>query len=401
MIPDGEVRSINFGGEIETLYILLALELLSRKTEKDISEINLPPSRTLAFMDEATNSFNIKLNNQSSIPNFDGYISQEAKAKVDDLKNLIGKAKKAQEEKERMEVMEKPISNKKVDEFWDLFVKEFYRNVTFRSLFKRENKFIDNSNEDPGSNLIDLIGYNQIDLKEGFLEDWYVSYVGWGERYGEGFARSEDNLVYKQMTEKLKNRQTILVSDFIINLEETLQKNKFSKPFIFTTYDYDIETNVLRSSEKFIPRWSPNRDHKGYDKYGFYIGFLETKNAQIPIFRMVGIDEVVKNACLVDMDKVGIFIQFPPIKTLDDKKFQRDIFMYKIIDLNADTEKRQQILKENPSWLKEKSDPESYLKDKVLVNIYSKFEFKITDAAAGVYFEFSSRQNKKGLKSSP
>jgi hypothetical protein len=390
--PDGEVRIIDFGTDVEYLYIILVLGLLSNKTPAEIEALKLPPSRHLAFLAEPQSSLNKKIEEIEISPTLlADYIGTQAREKTQVLKELLNKAKIDQEEIERVEIIGRSLSDKKIREFWDLFIKEFYEHSTLRSLFKGFGKLNDMSSGIDSSSQVKLIGYNQIDNKEGFFEDWHVHYVGWGEQYGEGFARSEDISIYEKIANELVDKSTISFSDLIPSIEQRVERSAFSKPILLSPFAYSIEVRTMKLPEKFIQRWDHRKDHKGYDKYPFYMGFLDLKNTQVPIFRMVrpGPKEInEKDACLIDLERIGVINQYPPINVPEDKQFQKDIFMVKIIDLNSDNEKRQKILAENPSWLAEKQDPDVYLKGKAVINIYSKFEFEVTDNTAGTHFKF-------------
>ncbi|MFA6094838.1 MAG: hypothetical protein WC757_03060 [Candidatus Paceibacterota bacterium] len=391
IIPDGEVRMMNFSDDIESFYIFLVLESLKNKTPEEIGVITLPPSRELASMAENNSSIHRKLSDLGIIPNFDQFISVQARQKTEALKSLIEKARKDQEEIERKEIMEKSISSNRVEEFIKLFLKEFYGHTSLRSLFVNQGKLEDKTH---GVDIspVQLWGYNQIERKEAFFESWHVSYGGWGQQYGEGFARSEDGLIYKRISENLSNKKHISFIDLIPEVEKTISKDGFTKPILFSPFANSLEMQTLRSSEKFVAGWDNRKDHMGLNKYSFYVGYLDFKTSRIPIFRVINGDNTKRDACLVDMNRIGTLTQYPPIKELGDKDFQKDIFMFKIIDLNLDEEKRKKIIDDKPKWLEDKIDSDSYLRGKVLLNIYSKVEFNVTDSEAGIYFTFKEKE---------
>lgn len=392
LVPNGGVQTIDFPGTTEWLYIFLMLELLTRKTPEEVAAINLNPTRDLAFLAETNSSFRQKVNDLNPINDF---LTEAAKDKTTELISLVERAKTAQEEKEKIEIMGRALDTERIEEFYELFSKEYYQHATLRALFKAHGKLDDKSTEDViEPTTVDMVGYNQIDSKEGFFKGWYVHYVGWGEQYGEGFARSEDGLVYDKITNSLTNKSKISFSALIPTIEEMLGSSKYTNPCLLSPFAYSLEFSKLRSSEKFVPKWNGGEnDHKGYDKFSFYIGFIKTKFGQVPVFNIIGSrKKESRDACLVDMSRIGRLIQYPPIKTVEDKVYQKDIFQFKVMDLNIDDAARNKIVTDNPTWLQEKTDGEAYLRSKVLLNIYSKSEVVIDDVSAGTHISFTESE---------
>lgn len=390
IVPNGEVQTISVGANLEDLYIYLVLELLTRKTGEEVAAINLVPHRSLAFLAESNSPFFRKLDDLSQVHGLDKLITENAKSEVDDLKSLLERAKSAQEDIERVEVRERELSSEKIDEFWELFKREYYEHATIRTLFKLHEGLVDKSGDDTFETQdVNLVGYNQIDNKEGFFKGWYVHYVGWGEQYGEGFARSENASLYEKFVENLTEKRNISFNQLIPTVEELVRTHKYEAPCLLSPYAYSMELRDVRASKKFVPRWQEHKGHKGYDKLAFYSGLIELDGVNVPVFNVIGSKRGdVRDACLVDLKKIGELVQYPPVKTEDDKRFQRDIFLFKVIDLNSDDVARNKILTDNPSWLDDKEDKESYLRGKVLLNIYSKSQMLIKDVSAGARLTF-------------
>lgn len=394
VIPNGGVQTMDFDSDLEFFYILLALNSLVGKTEEEVASINLPPSRELAYMAESNSIFDQKLRGIPTNENFKLFLREGAIDAIPILKMLLERSKTKQEEIEADFIRNSTLSPKKVEEFWNLFQQEFYSNASLRSLFKSTGKYSDKSKGrglDPKN--VSLMGYNQLDAKEGFLESWHVHYVGWGEQYGEGFARSEDVSIYKSIVQNLEKTKEINFEDIGISVESAIKSGTYSKPVLLSPFAYRMEMDGIRSSEKFVQKWHNNAKQTGYEDYPFYIGYFDFGKTLVPVFRVVGPEQITeKNACLVDLARIGVLKQYPPIRTMDDKQFQRDIFLFKVIDLNANTEEFEKLIVANPDWLQQQADPAAYLRRKVLLNIYSKYEFVFEDKSAGVLFTFLDRE---------
>jgi len=88
----------------------------------------------------------------------------------------------------------------------------------------------------------------------------------------------------------------------------------------------------------------------------------------------------LKNKVIVtDLSSFGVLNQYSPIDKPEDTECQYDIFFIRVSDLNQDDQRRQKIITNNPAWLKEHEDNEGYLRQKALINLYQKFEFKIIE----------------------
>jgi hypothetical protein len=64
------------------------------------------------------------------------------------------------------------------------------------------------------------------------------------------------------------------------------------------------------------------------------------------------------------------------------------MLLIRVVDLNVDVGRRNEIIAQNPPWLAEHSDPVAYLSGSVLVNVDEKFRIEILDGTAGVCLTF-------------
>ena len=58
--------------------------------------------------------------------------------------------------------------------------------------------------------------------------------------------------------------------------------------------------------------------------------------------------------------------------------------LIRVVDLNADAERRNEILNEKPPWLGQEMNPEAYLRGRVLVSVSEKFHIEVLDANQAV-----------------
>lgn len=388
VIPDGEVRMLDFHSKLDYLYLILALEHIPGSQDQ-LEKVSLPNDRDLSFLIKENGDLQKKLSeietNYSTA--WTEFITQANISKASLLRELFDKTQKEYEIDEKEYIKTASISNKKVDEFYNLFSKGFDSHATLRKLFARFKRLTDLSKTEELKSEIDLIGYNQIDMKEGFIEDWYVHYVGWGEQYGEGFARSENQMVFEKIADNLSETKEIEKEEIILQITECLKQKKMSNPVIAGSFVNHFELQHLRASDQYVPRWDRRYGSTDFDDLPFYMGYLKYDDLKVPILRVFSKKPGLTKTLIVFSAKdIGKWIQYPPIKNLNDKDGQRGIFLYRIYDLNVANEQRNKILQQNPEWLHEHTKPEDYLRGKALINIFEKFEFNILDKNAGCRF---------------
>lgn len=388
VIPDGEVRMLDFHSNLDYLYLILALENIPGSRDQ-LEKISLPPSRDLTFLIENNGELQKKLTEIETNYHtaWTDFISPDNVSKASALRELFQKAKELQEVNEGEYIKNTAISSDKVEEFYNLFSKGFHEQATLRKLFTRFKRFSDLSASTELKPEIDLWGYNQIDMKEGFLEKWHVHYVGWGEQYGEGFARSEDEAVFEKIADNLSEVKSVKKEEVILQIIEHLKQKQIKNPIVAGSFVDYFELHDLRASDRFVPQWNRQHGSTDLDDLPFYMGYLKYDDIKIPVLRTFSKRPGLQNTMIVFSAKdIGEWIQYPPIKTIDDKEKQKDIFFYQIYDLNSADDKRNKILQQNPDWLREHANPEDHLRQKVLINIFEKFEFNILNKEAGCRF---------------
>ena len=224
-------------------------------------------------------------------------------------------------------------------------------------------------------------------MKEGFLEKWHVHYVGWGEQYGEGFARSENEVVFEKIAGNLSEIREVKKEEVILQIIECLKRKQIKNPIVAGSFVDYFELHDLRASDHFVPQWNRQHGSTDLDDLPFYMGYLKYDDIKIPILRTFSRKPDLKNTLIVFSAKdIGEWIQYPSIKTIEEKQKQRDIFFYQIYDLNVADDQRNKILQQNPEWLREQASPEDHLRQKVLINIFEKFEFNVLNKNAGCRF---------------
>jgi hypothetical protein len=378
IIPDGEVREIDILGKLVWFYYIKSLQMLSEKSDEEIEKIELPFSRNLGNEEGITKILSEIKNNEKKWP---GIVSNNAIKKIPKFLDLLKKAKRKQQQEEEDTLIKSSLNGKKIDEFVDSFKNEFYNEANLRKIIDKYGNYINQTKIQVNTKKLKLWGYNQLDEKAAFIENWYMDYSRWGEQYGNGLAQSENVRIFKEIADDLSNCQAVKETEIISSIEratQQLKKQNINPNIILASLDLD-ELRMIRESRKFIPKWDPKCLQIDINNY---LGTLKINSVILPVFRI----HTQKNEniiCILEVKKLGKLIQYAPYEKEEDKKYQQGIFYIHIRDLNEDNALRKKIIEKNPDWLNKHRDKEHYLKQKVIINIYEKFEFKVERKNAG------------------
>lgn len=266
------------------------------------------------------------------------------------------------------------ISQKKVEEFKEGVLKGFDEATKLRDIFKDYLETYENRVKEKNVSIKNCFRINTIDHKAAFFDEWHIQYHGWGENYGRELAEIEDTYLLDKISAECKEIQK---DEFVPTLE------KFKNPdniIIFTTsigiYRFFEESN------RYVPKWK-----KGTEQItvGSFIGWYEFKQLLIPVFHTFH-HRINKQILILDKTKIGKLIQLTPLTDEDDANKLKDIFYINIQAFSEDEKLMQEFLKNPPVWLRnygEESKQKEMLLERVLVQIFEKFEYKKSDDFEG------------------
>jgi len=367
MRDDGEVHSIQILEKLERFYAVKSLTLLAGKTDEEIGNIELPYTRDLAYLAEGTRDLIKVLDDiKTNSDNWKFVLSENAISKVDVFKNLLTKAKEAQEQKEVELKKEQAISQKRVQEFKKEVLKTFYEGANMRDIFaKHFNAYEDKTKDETDRK--DRFGINIVDDKASFFDEWHVHYVGWGENYGRDLASGENSYLLDDMTKDCKE---ITKEEF----ETTLAKIENQDDIVI------FATNIafwrfFEDSKNFKPKW--HRDIKQLEIKGFG-GWYEFNGQSIPVFETYH-RKIDKQILILNKSKVGQFVQLSPLNKGEAKESVEDIFYMDIQAFSENEELMEGFIKKPPEWLQEVGDEQKqreHLRERVRIQIFERFEYK-------------------------
>ncbi len=364
---EGEAHLIQILGKLEKFYAVKSLSLLSDKTADQISNIDLPHSRDLAFLTNENRYLIIVLDDIKTNPKNWEYILQESAInKVDTFKSLLFKAKEAQEQVELKLIREKHISKKIVEKFKKEVLKTFYENATLRNIFTYYFRTYEDRIKEISNNKVERFGLNIVDDKSIFFDAWHVRYPRWGENYGIDLASGENSKLLDDIAKYCKN---ITRKDF----ETTLEK------FVNTDDLVIFATNLafwrfFENSTNFKPKWHKDVEKlevKGFGGWYYYKGKL------IPVFE-THTRRTDNQILILSKSTVGRLVQLSPLYKGENEESVEDIFY---IDIQAFSENElllEEFIKKPPEWLIEVGDEKKqreYLQERVRIQIFERFEY--------------------------
>lgn len=384
MIYDGEAHSIDFLSKLDKLYCILALKILKNKNENEIDKIIITPTRNLVTLSEEQHGLNnliTVLNSMvSESDQWNFILDEKMRNKISDLKKILQKACEKQEKIDEEYLKNISIDKDKLEDFKTQIKESFYKSGYLRPILEVYGAYRDLTSDKPIGKM-DSWGFNQIADKEAFIKDWHVHYLDWGEHYGRSMATSEDQIIFKTMVSGSEIKKDIKMQDVIPEIEKILNESNFNEPIILQTLDNIFEYENIRKSETFIPRYNNDCPQTKVNNFQGYIGILKYSKFQIPVVNIFIRNEELKNKILLtDIKKYGSLNQYSPIDNKEESKYKDDIFFIKVIDLNEDEKILKEIIDANPNWLKEYEDKEGYLRRKVVIKLFEKFEFKIIES---------------------
>lgn len=274
---------------------------------------------------------------------------------------------------------EQPISQKRVSEFKEEVISSFYKSVNMRCLFKYLNKYIDKTSEAYSGGL-GTFGINTVDDKAAYFDKWHISFVGWAENRGSQIAMGEDEQVLAS-----------IIANCNVSTIDSLEASIRNDPNVIIVSTFPGIYRSIEDSDKYVPKWAPNiadvpkidnNEIKGFQ------GWYKLDDNYIPIFYAWNRD-LEKGLLVLNKDNIGQFIQYSPFDADADRAAIKDIFYFYIKAFSEDEILLNRFLVEQPEWLKQMGNEEArkeYLKERVLLKVYERFEYTPINGQKSGYF---------------
>jgi hypothetical protein len=376
-------HGINILEKLERLYAIQSLKILQSKNDQEIEKIELPHTRELAFLAEGTRDLLKILDDiKSNSENLKFVLNDQEILKVDKFKKLLEKARKAQEEEDLQIKREAKVSKTKINEFKKNVVKNFNESHGIRNVLNYYGLVIDKSNQSYKGE-IKKLGINKMFDKAPFFDEsvkWHVHFMGDdnGFDFGRSLINGENNEIIKIIQEKLnlikKEELDSQLVNYDLDNDNTLiiSLNRASWKFI----------EESKKSKNYIPIWQL-QSKKRYPKE--IVGMYKFKNHEIPVYEIYN-GSKSKAILVLDKNNFGKIVQYSPLDKDESKEFQENIFYMDVGIFTDDSDSMKKILDNPPEWLEKVGDQDSqkkYLKERVLIKIFERFEFKLAEEVKG------------------
>jgi hypothetical protein len=372
--------------KLNQAFAVLALERLATLTDRERDALRLPASHSLAEVAREGNPQGIlaTLDEIEAHPaQWEIVLGAAERAHINLLRQRLADARAEDEAQEYQRTREAHLDPTRLADFRRELQQTFLKSGRFRKIVEAEGRLVLRLGDEP-SKSVPSLGINQLDDKNAFIAQDRVSYAGWGRGYGEGLATGEDEAAFAAMINGAGLQQEIGRGTLVSSISTILTRSAMAEPIVFQSLAFEIEYPEIRQNPAFTPKFDPQLRSR-WKEFNSFMGVLTVANQQVPVFDVFAKRPESQNKIvLTDLNRFLQWTQFGPGDTSDESPDVDGPLLIRVIDLNLDAEKRNQLISANPPWLAEKEDKEGYLCGQVLVNVYEKFRIDILKPEAGV-----------------
>jgi len=380
---DGEVHWIDTHSKLDRIFVVRALDCLASLSAQERDSIVLTPSYLLS---ERTRNASgpTRFIEEISQGRLDDVVSAKTKAQTDLLREKLLAACNDEELDEAERTRSAALDPTRLADFRSSIIESLRTAGRLRSIFKAAGAYSSKLDNKPGKSVPSL-GYNRIDDKNAFIIQEHVGYSGWGEAYGDGLGRAEDDSVASQLIRKAGTQMEASGASIVSAIQQYIVQTQMAEPIIFQTLGVKTEHYHLRSSVDFIPNHDPRAKRSKFAKLAGFMGVVVCGEKDVPIFDIMSRSETAEKVLIADFSSYATWEQYSPVDVpSEDESYVVDELLVRVIDLNADAASRNKIVDARPAWLETETDKAEVLRGKVLVNVYEKFRVVILDSAAAV-----------------
>jgi hypothetical protein len=381
-IPEREAVFVNTDKNLVNFYAVKNLKNIGLISDDKILKIVLPHNRILRNLAEEDSDLLIFLKELKNTPKMlEGILNSEQIEKIDAFIQILKNAQSEQNDYEKKVLREISISEVKKLEFNREFIKSFEDHSSIRQIFNYLSLFKDESLSPPNNNL-KRFGINVVDDKAVFVNDWFISYGGWGSHYGEQFAIIENNKIILDLI-------THTVDQKDISIEELLSSQKNYQDLFFLSIRSPFPENT-EMNRHFVPKWRINNQSNEDPNL---IGYFETNENLIPIYSCNECSNP-PNLFLLNRKKLGVLRQHSPLEKNEEEPLREKCFYINVQAFSEQSELTNKFLMKPPEWLLkygEKEKQKEYLYELVLIHIFEKLEFEMDKSFLG----FKLKKEKK------
>lgn len=279
--------------------------------------------------------------------------------KNSNIENSINKLKELYDyllEEEKKKLINSKIPQSNLDNFISGILSYNKNDSKLLNYYFRE-KLIENSNKKNNN----YNGYNTVVDKEIF-----VSYDNFTFKMAEDIRNGLMNYKEKILIESFSEKVIELKGEIDNNITSAIEKLKKESDDedIIIICDWIYSKNIIR-----------NKNNLKYKFNGYKYRVIDQVNTGGKIF-------------VVNKNKLPKIIsyKFTDEDHLKEKNMGNSDIYISIVDLSKKSSKRKKIIEEKPEWLNEEKDKETYLKTKICLKVFQKFDIKEVSENIGYYF---------------
>lgn len=378
---DGKVHSVNFDYYIYQLFCVKSLKIINMKSISGKEGV-LPFDRQLSYLAEDNSRLMMVLKDmETNKDKWNSVLNEQEIDKLDVMKIILKNIKKKQDEKDRKIVINKSISQIKIEEFKKEVIDIFYKNASIREILMHYNLYLNKLNTKKTD--MQRLGINRIDDKEAFFDDWHIGYQGCGAGYGRDLAFGENLDLFRKI---IKSCKKIDIEDF----NEKINNIKNMEEMIIIA-DIHSVSSFFHGNKNYVPSYHKNCPKKDIN---LFKGIYRTKKSDIRIYE-VFLRKINNNILLLNYEKLGKLIQLTPLGKDDDESNITDIFYISIKAFSENFNILEKFIKNPPKWLEDignEVEQRKYLIQKVLVHIFERYEFTIDREFEGYLFKVKNSE---------
>ncbi len=388
--PEGRVHAIRILEKLEQFFVVRALSLLRSKTDDELSKIKLPHNRDLAFLAEGTRDvMGIISDIENHNDNWRFILDPQSMTKCSALRELLQEAHENQEKEDIERKRLTRISESVVQKFKENLITDYKGSNLLKTILDGNGCVVDRSYK-PYHGASKKFGVNTLFDKAAFFGDdvsWHVHFMGIDDAFGFGQTMSKGE--NEKVLEEIEKKSTFLTGEKFM---EAFLKIKPSNAIILAT-NHAVWNFFERNSSWYLPKWHKDFPHNTDSKAE---GVLRYKKYFVPVYQILTSTAEVSKIYILDKTKIGKYIQLSPLDKDESMDLQKDIFLMDIQEFLEGSAALNKMLAKPPAWLSEIGNKEKqikYLQERVLIHIFERFEFSLSENFVGFVIEASERHH--------
>lgn len=344
------------------------IDLESKETFKFLGRYNINFLHNIeSYIDYLINIAN-GLKSQKGFQNLFDFTSEEFEKNLDSkVIDFLEKLKSSSKSRINELIIEKDISLKRIEIFKKEVLAGFNNINKLRDIFIFYKKHDYKIEMGKVNNAVELIAFEDFCEKVAFIEDWYVDYKGFGEEFGSNIALNENLSLFKNILSGCKKIEEKLFLKILNKIRNYTNYIIVLNDFNLYQYSLLYKNFILKSTD----------DKQGLEINNFS-GWYKIKNNKIPVFKF-NYNKIDKGLLLLNVNNMGRLIIYTIHEDNNLEKSKKNIINIKITEFSKNTDVIKYFLKRRPNLFNintSEMEKENFFKSHVLINIYSKSEYR-------------------------